>query len=94
MRIPWWSATCVRPLTFLLLHFQLDVMPCKEEDDVMAILEEGLLRRTTAAHEMNERSSRSHAILTVYIERRGGSGFDADDPIAPKVQGAVNFVVS
>mmetsp|Transcript_28263 Transcript_28263/g.84560 ORF Transcript_28263/g.84560 Transcript_28263/m.84560 type:complete len:859 (-) Transcript_28263:617-3193(-) len=71
---------------------KLDVLACTTEDDVLAILEEGLRRRKTASHEMNERSSRSHTILTVYMERRGGGDVDPDDPTALKVQGAVNFV--
>lgn len=37
-------------------------------DELLTILEEGELNRVTAAHLLNEHSSRSHAILTIQIE--------------------------
>ena len=40
---------------------------CSELDDLLAVLEEGLRNRAVASHNMNEYSSRSHTILTVYI---------------------------
>lgn len=46
----------------------LFIIDCYTEDDMRAVLEEGLRNRQTASHEMNERSSRSHTILTLYIE--------------------------
>ncbi|ORZ40772.1 P-loop containing nucleoside triphosphate hydrolase protein, partial [Catenaria anguillulae PL171] len=46
----------------------LFVVECDVLDDCLAVLEEGLRNRTTGAHALNERSSRSHSILTVYIE--------------------------
>ena len=40
---------------------------CSSLDDIVRVLEEGLRQRSVAAHEMNERSSRSHSILTIHI---------------------------
>ncbi|KAI3388916.1 hypothetical protein SNEBB_006742 [Seison nebaliae] len=37
-------------------------------DDLLAILEEGASNRVTAGHELNQHSSRSHAILSLSIE--------------------------
>ena len=46
----------------------LFIIDCFTEDDMRAVLEEGLRNRQTASHDLNERSSRSHTILTLYIE--------------------------
>ena len=51
-------------------------MECRNEDDLLSVLEEGLKVRHTSSHEMNERSSRSHSLLTVYIE---GTETTSDD---------------
>lgn len=75
---------------------KLLVLECNTEDDLQAVLEEGLSRRRTASHEMNERSSRSHSILTVYVQStlRGSDDealsavYDNDIPI----YGSINFV--
>ncbi len=53
----------------------LFVVECATEADLLAVLEEGTRYRHIAAHDMNERSSRSHAILTVNIDRE----VDQDD---------------
>ena len=37
-------------------------------DEILTILQEGELNRATAAHLLNEHSSRSHAILTIQVE--------------------------
>lgn len=37
---------------------------------MMALLEKGSVNRTTAATLMNDSSSRSHAIFTVFVEQR------------------------
>jgi kinesin family member 16B len=37
---------------------------------MMSLLEKGSVNRTTAATLMNDSSSRSHAIFTVFIEQR------------------------
>ena len=51
----------------------LFVAECESAEDLMAVLEEGIRYRQTASHELNERSSRSHSILTVYIDSEVGS---------------------
>ncbi|KAI8921373.1 P-loop containing nucleoside triphosphate hydrolase protein, partial [Powellomyces hirtus] len=44
------------------------VLDCHAIDDCVAVLQEGLRNRTTRAHQLNEHSSRSHSIMTVYID--------------------------
>ncbi|XP_032242264.1 kinesin-like protein KIF12 isoform X2 [Nematostella vectensis] len=41
---------------------------CDNMDDLMAVLEEGLRYRQVGSHMMNDHSSRSHTLLTVYID--------------------------
>ncbi len=52
----------------------LFVADCHVAADALACLEEGLKCRSTASHEMNERSSRSHSILTVYVDTDAPDG--------------------
>lgn len=47
---------------------QLFVVNCTTLDDGLAVLEQGLRNRTTASHNVNDHSSRSHSILKIYIE--------------------------
>ena len=37
-------------------------------NDLLQVLEEGMSNRAVAAHNMNEHSSRSHSILSVYLD--------------------------
>ena len=37
-------------------------------DDLLEVLEEGMSNRVVAEHNVNEHSSRSHSILTVYLD--------------------------
>lgn len=37
-------------------------------DDLMEVLEDGMKNRAVAEHKVNEHSSRSHSILTVYLD--------------------------
>lgn len=46
----------------------LFVVECSVLDDSLAVLEQGIRNRTTASHEMNEHSSRSHSVLSIYME--------------------------
>jgi hypothetical protein len=46
----------------------LFVVHCSTLEDALVVLEQGVRNRTTAAHNMNEHSSRSHSMLTIYIE--------------------------
>ncbi len=43
---------------------------CDTEEDALNCLFEGELARTVAAHQLNNRSSRSHTVFTVHIESR------------------------
>lgn len=51
---------------------------CNTVEEMMAALEEGSRYRTTGATQMNEMSSRSHAILTIFLEQRIPMGIDSD----------------
>ncbi|KAJ3341447.1 hypothetical protein HDU93_004848 [Gonapodya sp. JEL0774] len=46
----------------------LFIVECEVLDDAIAVLEEGLRNRTVGSHKMNERSSRSHAVMTVHVD--------------------------
>ena len=46
----------------------LFVVQCETLEDVLAVLSEGIKNRRKAAHAMNEHSSRSHSIFTLYID--------------------------
>jgi hypothetical protein len=47
------------------------IVDCDSLDDCLAVLEEGLRNRTTGAHASNEHSSRSHSVMTIYLEIQG-----------------------
>ncbi|KAJ3193165.1 Kinesin- protein 12 [Irineochytrium annulatum] len=67
----------------------LSVVECVVLDDCMAVLEEGLRNRKTASHGLNEHSSRSHSIMTIYITSRGLDPIDGK-PIVR--HGKISFV--
>ncbi|XP_014240067.1 kinesin-like protein KIF12 [Cimex lectularius] len=66
----------------------LFTVDCEELDDLLAVLEEGMKNRAVGSHTMNEHSSRSHTILTVYItcEQQMENG------VFITKQGKINFV--
>lgn len=68
----------------------LFTVECEELDDLLAVLEEGLRNRAVASHNMNEFSSRSHTILTVYITSEQKAAEDSDVYISKL--GKINFV--
>ena len=41
-----------------------------EASEMLALLDKGSINRTTAATLMNDSSSRSHAIFTIFVEQR------------------------
>ena len=51
----------------------LSAEPVTSAEQVYACLQRGGLRRATASTQMNAQSSRSHAICTIGLERRGGA---------------------
>ncbi|KNE60851.1 hypothetical protein AMAG_06617 [Allomyces macrogynus ATCC 38327] len=70
----------------------LFVVECEVLDDCLAVLEEGLRNRTTAAHALNERSSRSHSVLTVYIESEEVAGAEGGEGPPTQRFGKISFV--
>ena len=43
------------------------IFECTNVDDMIAVLHEGMKNRRQGEHQLNERSSRSHSILTAYL---------------------------
>ncbi|KAL0125157.1 hypothetical protein PUN28_004354 [Cardiocondyla obscurior] len=66
----------------------LFTVECEELDDLLAVLEEGLRNRSMGTHNMNEYSSRSHSILTVYITSEQAM----ENGVFISKQGKINFV--
>ncbi|KAI3641021.1 hypothetical protein MIR68_001899 [Amoeboaphelidium protococcarum] len=62
---------------------------CDVLDDCMAVLEEGLRNRKVGSHKLNERSSRSHSMLTLIIQ---SETVDPDDGRFIRKIGKINFV--
>jgi kinesin family protein 3/17 len=58
-------------------------------EDVAALLQKGVSRRTSGATNMNEHSSRSHAIFTFWIERQHAAKEEEALTGAKKEQGQV-----
>ncbi|VVC31956.1 Kinesin motor domain, conserved site,P-loop containing nucleoside triphosphate hydrolase,Kinesin motor [Cinara cedri] len=67
----------------------LFMVDCEELDDLQAVLEEGMKNRTVGSHNMNECSSRSHTMLTVYITSEQQM---SEDGVFITKQGKINFV--
>jgi kinesin family protein 6/9 len=42
----------------------------RDEEEALGFLFQGDSQRTTAAHQLNKNSNRSHAIFTIYLEQR------------------------
>nr|XP_024219176.1 kinesin-like protein KIF12 [Halyomorpha halys] len=66
----------------------LFTVDCEELDDLLAVLEEGMRNRAFGSHSMNDHSSRSHTILTVYIT----SEQQMENGVYITKQGKINFV--
>ncbi|KAL7751872.1 hypothetical protein RI367_002872 [Sorochytrium milnesiophthora] len=67
------------------------IVHCESLSDCLAVLEEGTRNRTIGAHAMNERSSRSHAIMTLYLDCDELPG-DSVDFVEGGTHGKVIFV--
>ncbi|XP_065054952.1 kinesin-II 85 kDa subunit-like isoform X1 [Rhopilema esculentum] len=67
----------------------LFMMECETLEDFMAVLEEGLENRKVGGHAMNDHSSRSHTMLTVYID---SEIIDPEDDLSVIRQGKISFV--
>ncbi len=59
-------------------HTGSTMVDCHDLQDLLAVASEGHRHRQVASHTLNTYSSRSHAIMTVYVEtrRRGGRRCD------------------
>ncbi|EDQ87452.1 uncharacterized protein MONBRDRAFT_21609 [Monosiga brevicollis MX1] len=66
---------------------------CASDQTMLNVLEEGLRNRHVAAHQMNDRSSRSHSILSIdihsIVEESDGTG---DGPSVVHRHGSISFV--
>ncbi|XP_050534148.1 kinesin-like protein KIF12 isoform X2 [Daktulosphaira vitifoliae] len=67
----------------------LFMVDCEELDDLQAVLEEGMKNRTVGSHNMNDCSSRSHTMLTVYITSEQQI---SEDGVFITKQGKINFI--
>ncbi|CAB4063880.1 KIF12 [Lepeophtheirus salmonis] len=65
---------------------------CDELEDLLAVLEEGLRNRAIGTHNMNEHSSRSHTILTVYIQSEEKAVSENNNGVFITRHGKINFV--
>ena len=43
------------------------IVDCTSIDDLIAVLNEGIKNRKSGSHELNQDSSRSHSLMTVYV---------------------------
>ncbi len=71
--------------------------PLTSRDHAMELLHMGLKRRQVAAHNLNRDSSRSHAILTLYVTQRkpagaGGGHGNGNGGVAETVQSRLDLV--
>ena len=57
----------------------LTCVTCRSAEDAMALVLEGASKRQVRAHKLNAQSSRSHAILTIHVERTSCAS-DAAEP--------------
>ncbi|XP_008048354.1 kinesin-like protein KIF12 [Carlito syrichta] len=71
---------------------QLRLVEFGSLEALMELLQTGLSRRRSSAHTLNQASSRSHALLTVYISRHAAQQMPPVDPGEPPVGGKLCFV--
>ncbi|KAJ3205063.1 Kinesin- protein 12 [Dinochytrium kinnereticum] len=67
----------------------LFIVECESLGDCTAVLEEGLRNRKTGSHNLNEHSSRSHSIMTIYVTTKA---VDLDDGKPIVKHGRISFV--
>lgn len=65
------------------------VVECNNAEDLLVVAAEGHKNRHVASHELNKDSSRSHSVMSVYIESSAPSA-DGGDPIVKN--GKISFV--
>ncbi|XP_015981804.2 kinesin-like protein KIF12 isoform X6 [Rousettus aegyptiacus] len=71
---------------------QLRVVEFGSLEALMELLQMGLSRRRSSAHTLNQASSRSHALLTLYISRQTSQQVSPVDPGEHPVGGKLCFV--
>ncbi|XP_073907295.1 kinesin-like protein KIF12 isoform X2 [Castor canadensis] len=71
---------------------QLRVVEFGSLEALMELLQMGLSRRRSSAHTLNQASSRSHALLTLYVSRPASQQMPSVDPREPPVGGKLCFV--
>ncbi|KAL4683712.1 hypothetical protein H8959_021406 [Pygathrix nigripes] len=71
---------------------RLRVVEFRSLEALMELLQIGLSRRRSSAHTLNQASSRSHALLTLYISHQTAQQMPPVDPGAPPVGGKLCFV--
>ncbi|XP_047379672.1 kinesin-like protein KIF12 isoform X3 [Sciurus carolinensis] len=71
---------------------QLRVVEFRSLETLMDLLQMGLSRRRKSAHTLNQASSRSHALLTLYIGRPAPQQMPPMDPGEPPAGGKLCFV--
>ncbi|XP_032096363.1 kinesin-like protein KIF12 isoform X2 [Sapajus apella] len=71
---------------------QLRVVEFGSLEALMELLQMGLSRRRSSAHTLNQASSRSHALLTLYISRQAAQQMPPVEPGEPPVGGKLCFV--
>ncbi|XP_077996432.1 uncharacterized protein LOC144449728 [Glandiceps talaboti] len=67
----------------------LFIVECESPDDLMAVVEEGLSHRQTGSNNINEYSSRSHSMLSLFIDSEPDPD---DDTLYITKQGKLSFV--
>ena len=67
----------------------LFIVECEVLDDSLAVLEEGLRNRKTGSHRLNEQSSRSHSLMTIYLD---SETVDPEDGRIIRRKGKITFV--
>jgi len=63
----------------------LTLVPANSEEDVLQTLFQAELARTTADHQLNKNSNRSHCIFTIYIQQRSRLGGGRERIISSKI---------
>nr|XP_048315254.1 kinesin-like protein KIF12 isoform X1 [Myodes glareolus] len=71
---------------------QLRVVEFSSLEALMELLQMGLSRRQSSSHTLNQASSRSHALLTLYVSRPTPQQVPPVDPGEPPIGGKLCFV--
>lgn len=67
----------------------LFVVQCREYDDLMSVVHEGVSNRKVSSHDINKDSSRSHSIFTIHLDVEN---IDLNDGYSTKRSGKIHFV--